>query len=92
MTTTETVIAGIHVCLETYTEDGEGRSSCTLRKEREGNSYGASLALAEDTGGLPYEDGPGDDSLPTNAYGEEHFPLTEHTLARITKWAEANGY
>lgn len=92
MSSKTTTIGGIHAELDTYVEDGEERSTCMLSKERNGSNYGASLALAEHLGGLPFEDGPGDDSLPTNDYGEEHYPVSRRTLDSIIAWAVANGY
>lgn len=88
-----TIINGIIVELEAYRENGEDRSYCHLHKRTgNGTRYAASLALAEDTGGLPYESGPGTPELGVNAYGEEHYAVDSKTIEAISEWAVAHGY
>lgn len=82
----KTVIAGITVELEFTSDGGEVVSSCFLSKQTRDGLFSGSLTACEYEGGIPYDEGSGEDD------GPSRYALSPETLNRIAAWAEDNGY
>jgi len=75
-----TVIMGIKVELELFTENGDERSDCSVTKDVNGTTYGGSLEMLN-----------GFETLEDHITGDE-IMIPQGTRNAITAWAEANGY
>lgn len=66
--------------------DGSYASMCFLSKTTDEGEYTGSLALCQDRGGIPYEQGTGPDE------GPEVYQLSDQALDDIERWAVEHGY
>jgi len=78
--TKSTMIMGIKVELELFTENGDERSDCAVTKDVNGTTYGGSLEMLN-----------GFHTLEDHNTGDEIL-IPQGTRNAITSWAEANGY